>query len=366
VRVIVSGYYGFGNAGDEAVLAGIIAGMTEAAPGSEFVVLSGDPGLTAEMHRVRSIPRFDLRGLRGELAEAGLLISGGGSLFQDATSARSCLYYLHVIRQALKAGVPVIVLGQGIGPLRRRWLRALVGFYLRRVLGVAVRDSASARELERLGVKRSQVRVAGDLSLAMPLPDTQAVTRALRGLGIGEDESVLAVAPRTWRVHGASDELIRGLASAVQRAAAQLQPQPRIALFPMQRPQDDEAARAIADAVGGTVVGATLPPPIMAGIISTARVVVAMRLHALIFAAMGGTMPVAISYDPKVDAFMSDLGLRAASVADHIDHERIASTIVEAWNADAAARGRVRQAMEERRAAVRAVFRWAAETARRG
>ena len=364
MRVIVSGYYGFGNVGDEAMLAGIIAGMRDAADDAEFVILSGNPASTSTVHGVRAIARFDLRALRRELAEADLLISGGGSLFQDATSARSCLYYLYVIRQALKARVPVMVLGQGIGPLRRRFLRALTGFYLRRVQGIAVRDSESARELQRLGVREPAVRVAADLSLAMPFPAAEDVSRAYGDLGVRDGEPVLAVAPRTWRVRGLGAEFAAPFASAIGRAVVQIEPAPRVVVFPMQRPRDDEVCRAVAETVGGISVEAQLPAPLVAGMMRRARAVVAVRLHALIFAAMGGSMPVAVSYDPKVQAFMADLGLPTAATTDRLDEERLTAAVVEAWNADDAARERVRRMLEERRDVVLDVFRWAAETAR--
>jgi len=364
VRVIVSGYYGFGNVGDEAMLAGLMAGMKEAAGDAEFVILSGNPASTSAVHGVRAIARFDLRALRRELVDADLLISGGGSLFQDATSARSCLYYLYLIRQALKARVPVMVLGQGIGPLRRRWLRALTGFYLRRVQGIAVRDSESARALQRLGIGGPAVRVAADLSLAMALPAAGDVSRAYGDLGVRDGEPVLAIAPRTWRIQGVGAEFAAPLARAIGRAVSQIEPRPRVVVFPMQRPRDEEVCRDVAEAVGGISVEAQLSAPLLAGMMGRARTVVAVRLHALIFAAMGGSMPVAVSYDPKVQAFMADLGLPAAATTDRLDEERLATAIVEAWNADGAARERVRRILEERRDVVRDVFRWAAETAR--
>lgn len=365
MRVIVSGYYGSGNAGDEAMLAGIIAGMREAAGETDFAVISRRPELTAQMHGVHSIGRTDARGLGRELRASNLLISGGGNLFQDATSARSCLYYLWVVHRALRAGVPVMALGQGVGPLRRRWLRALVRRYLNRAQGIVVRDSESARELARLGITRAPVRVAGDLSLAMPPPAAEDASRAYSDQGVRDNEPVLAVAPRTWRIRSAGVEFAAPFARAIARAVSQIEATPRVVVFPMQRPQDEEACRAVAGAVGGISVEAQVSPALLAAMLGRARAVVAVRLHALIFAAAGGAMPVAVSYDPKVRAFMDDLGLTTAANVAGVDEQRLASAIIAAWNAGDAARAKLRRAMEERRGAVREAFRWAAETTRR-
>ena len=364
MRIIVSGYYGFGNAGDEAMLSGIISGMRDATPDPQFTVLSGDPDHTSRTHQVESIGRFDFGSLRQVLCDADLLISGGGNLLQDVTSVRSCLYYLAIVRQALKARVPVMLLGQGIGPLRRRWLRALAACYLRRVRGIVVRDSQSALELERWGVDASMVRVCGDLSLAMRLPEEDAIAQAYRDIGVCDGEPVLAVAPRTWRIRDLGSDFVSRLASALKQAVSALEPPARVVLFPMQRQHDDGPCAALARATGGIVAPAEMAPSLLAAVVGHARAVVAMRLHALVFAATGGAVPVAISYDPKVEAFMNDIGLAVAASAAHINEDRLASAIVEAWDADAECRSALRQAMAQRRRTVLETFRWAAETAR--
>jgi polysaccharide pyruvyl transferase WcaK-like protein len=276
----------------------------------------------------------------------------------------TCLYYLAVIRQALRARVPVVLLGQGIGPLRRRWLRAFARRYLRGVRGIVVRDSQSAVELQRLGVDAASVRVGADLSLAMKLPGQSAVGQAYRDIGVGEGEPVLAVAPRTWRVRALDSDFLPGLASALNRAIPAFEPPARVVFFPMQRPHDDEPCAALAGAVGGIIASAEMPPPLLAAMVGSARAVLAMRLHALIFAAMGGAAPVAVSYDPKIEAFMSGVGLAVAGNAAHIDERHLACAITDAWQTDAEHRTALRQIMAQRREALLENFRWIAETAR--
>jgi len=338
--------------------------MRQAAADAELTVIAGDPAAVARDHGVHSIGRFDMRALRRELGRAQLLISGGGNLFQDSTSARSCLYYLAIVDQALKAGVPVAVLGQGIGPLRRRWLRALVRRYLNRVQAVAVRDSQSARELERMGVKSTPVRVTADPSLAMTPADSEQVAQAWSSIGVRQDEPVLAVAPRTWRVRALRGEFLARLGSAIRQATRSLHPPAQIVVFPMHRPRDDAACADLADAVGGIAAHDEIPTQTLAGMMGAARAVIGMRLHALIFAAMGGAMPIAVSYDPKVEAFMADLDLTTAATAADLEEDRLASAIADAWHADADARASIRRTMDERRQTVRDMFRWATQLAR--
>ena len=46
MRLIISGYFGFGNTGDEAILAGTLATLRGLEPGLEVTVASGDPAGT--------------------------------------------------------------------------------------------------------------------------------------------------------------------------------------------------------------------------------------------------------------------------------------------------------------------------------
>ena len=124
-KIILSGYYGFDNAGDEAVLAALCQILRNRLPEAQLVALSAKPEQTAAALDVRAVNRWDKAALRAELQDAALFCSGGGSLLQDVTSVRSVWYYTSLLRLAQKQGVPTIVLAQGLGPLRTglgRWL----------------------------------------------------------------------------------------------------------------------------------------------------------------------------------------------------------------------------------------------------
>lgn len=97
-HIAVSGYYGFENFGDEAILSVLVKELKQ--QGYYVTVFSKSPEKTGLKLGVNSVYTFDLKKLLKTLKESDVLISGGGSLLQDATSLKSLLYYLFVICSA--------------------------------------------------------------------------------------------------------------------------------------------------------------------------------------------------------------------------------------------------------------------------
>ncbi|MDQ7859012.1 MAG: polysaccharide pyruvyl transferase CsaB [Armatimonadota bacterium] len=296
----MSGYYGFGNLGDEAVLAGLLAELRARAPRARLVVLSADPPATEALHRVEAVGRAPVavwQAVRG----ARLVVCGGGSLVQDATSARSAVYYLGVMMAAARRGVPVAVVGQGVGPLRRPWVRRLAARAFAGVRVLSVRDAASARALRQLGVT-SEIHLGADLAALTPRPDPQRVRRILAAEGLDRANARVGVAVRAWPGMRSPAEIGRGIRRVAETYGA------RVAVFPFDLARDREISEEVAAAAAGRVVPVPDPRDLL-GVVGAMDVMVAVRLHGLIFAALGGVPAVAVAYDPKVSAFAAEVGL---------------------------------------------------------
>lgn len=293
MRVLLSGYYGFGNLGDEAILEALVRGLSDR--GHEVEVLSGDPPATRAHHGVAAAGRY--ASLPLALGRADALVSGGGGLLQDATSSMSLRYYLGVVRAARAIGLRTVVFGQSIGPLTDRGRRA-VGRALRGI-PVAVRDEPSRALLEALGVEAQRV---ADVALTLDPP-------AARG-GAG-----LLLIPRA-DVDGARDAL-----AALGRSVAGDGVPVAVAAF--QHGDDAHDADALAEAVPGArrIRVATAGDALAA--CAAADGVASVRLHGLIFAARAGTPHVGVAYDPKVDGFLRSSGGSAVHVP--VEEEALAA-----------------------------------------
>ncbi|NBC73492.1 polysaccharide pyruvyl transferase family protein, partial [Paenibacillus sacheonensis] len=181
-RVVISGYYGYRNSGDEAVLKSILFALAEegAAQGIRIVpvVLSIDPASTTEMYGVEAAHRMRFGDLLRAIRGSDGLISGGGSLLQDATGAKTIPYYTGVIKLAQLLGKPTFIYAQGIGPVNRRWMDRLIRGVMKRSAYVSVRDAESADLLGRMGVSRDRIDVVPDPVMALPLPAAQPLAGA--------------------------------------------------------------------------------------------------------------------------------------------------------------------------------------------
>ncbi len=309
-RIAVSGYYGFKNAGDEAVLAGLISAIRQAPGGDsvEITALSIDPESTRAEHKIQSAHRYKIGPLLSTLASTDLLLSGGGSLLQDVTSSHGIFYYLGVVRAAQIMGKKTMFVAQGIGPLNLPRSRKLTAFVANRCDAITVRDPASADLLREIGVTRPEIVVTADPALLLEQPQIERLPQ-------------IGYSVRKWS--SSADQI----STAVQNVfKSTLRDVPINCL--LMSPED--------------VIIAGFPQPgswrgnggylALAKQIASCELIIGMRLHSLILAAANGVPSVALSYDPKVNAFMEMTG-QGDMIYDLSDNdpEKLAGMIENAW-----------------------------------
>ncbi len=322
-KIVINGYYGMGNAGDEAVLACALEGISKAAPGSEITVLSGNPGYTERVYGVRSVKRMGLHALR-EIASSDLYVSGGGSLLQDVTSAASAMYYVALMLIARVMGRKYAVFANGVGPLKRGWVRWFAKAAIDGASSVSVRDPGSLRLLEEIGVTRRDILLTADPVFAINPADADAVLEAVESCEgrdvadkVKDNSGKLAVLSlRPWMG-------LDGGMEALSRMVGMLRENGRYPVgLALQPDSDREPLLALSSACREAfpVVSCEFHPKIAAGLIKMADVTVGMRLHSLIISASQGVPAFGISYDPKVDSLFNMMPLgRSIKVEELMD-----------------------------------------------
>jgi polysaccharide pyruvyl transferase CsaB len=307
-KAVLCGYYGMGNAGDEALLVSLLQMLPESV---EPIVLSGNPQSTKKSYGVTSCHRKSTFALLKILSQSDVFIWGGGSLMQDATSIASPIYYAGLMALAQQRGLKTIAWAQGIGPLNKPLTRWLTKQVLWGCNAISVRDQASAQLLSNWHIEPI---IAPDPVWALesktppPLPDT--------------DKSMVAVVLRSHPL--LTPERLQTLISALQDF--QTKSNSFILLIPFQPAQDQAIAEQIATQISQNIkIMSVAHPQQLKGLFKKVTMAIGMRLHSLIMAAAEGCRCFALSYDPKVSQLMAELKLPGYELQDLPDEPEIIS-----------------------------------------
>lgn len=309
---VICGAYGFDNAGDDAILAAIVASLRRLDSSLPITVLARQPQKTEAGFDVEAVHPFrPLKWLRA-MGSASLFISGGGSLLQDATSRRSLFFYLTTIRLAKRLGCRVMLYGCGIGPLRHERSRRKTAETLNACADViTLRDGDSLALLQGLSVIKPRLLLAAD-----PVFSLEPIK--------GERERRFGVSLRPCP---GFNEKLPMMAAAVRHVYETYRLAP---VFFCLGPGDREAARRVCGLLTDIPCSISADP----GRVGKMSLVLSMRLHGIIFALCGGAPAAGISYDPKIDALCREAGLPALSL-DALTEEEAARIIDEAARLDA-------------------------------
>ena len=317
-NVVMSGYYGFSNTGDDAILESICQGVRAASDEVELTVLSKDPELTRKQYGLNAVPRFNFLKVISALKKSDLLLSGGGSLLQDTTSTRSLVYYLSVMNLARMLGKPVMLYANGIGPVRKDANRSRVRKVVEQAAAVTLRDHSSAQELREMGVKRPDLLVTADPVFRLESADPARAKQLLAQTGLPEGRDFVAVSVRDW---AAAEKFPAGMAALCDHLRREYDAE---VLFMLMQPEVDRGmTEAVRKEMQETSYVLDVPstPREMMAVLGQAKLCLAMRLHTLIFAARMAVPTLGLVYDPKVASFLQELELPSAGDVEHFDAE---------------------------------------------
>ena len=163
--LLLCGYYGENNLGDDALL---LVLLQQIPAGFSLLITANDQeALRALAPMADGVPRRSLGSVLAAVGRADALILGGGSLLQDSTSLRSLIYYLLLIVTARIQRRPILLWGQGLGPLNRPTSRWLVRQVLPLCTAASWRDRSSL-ERSRRWAPRLPAQMAPDPVWQMP------------------------------------------------------------------------------------------------------------------------------------------------------------------------------------------------------
>lgn len=301
--VVVSGYYGFDNLGDEAILEELTTELKQVVSPSNIVVLSANPEETAAKMGTRSLFRMEILPLIQHLQRAQLFISGGGGLFQNTKTVGSVLYYGMQVMLAKTLGAQVMIYAQGIGPLNGKLAEWITKQAFSVADVVAVRDANSKELLDSWNIDSILTADPVWCLEAKPLPDD--IEQQLRALPTGK---LIGLSLR--ESHNFTDAHLDAFVGAMLATAPD---NAHVLLLALQAEQDRNVLQQFATqwrAAGRECTALNTDslkyPSQWITLLGRCQVVVAMRLHALIMALKAGVAVAGLAYDPKVSSVLAE------------------------------------------------------------
>jgi polysaccharide pyruvyl transferase CsaB len=321
-RVFITGYYGFGNIGDEAILAAMVVHLRELCPDLQITATSATPEATAASLGIDAILWSSTYAMLEAVRIADLVIIGGGGIFHDywginpasflTDDHEAITFYAAPAAMAILFDKPVMLYAVGVGPLFSNHAQKFTKFTCDAAAAITVRDAASGRILESIGVVPDRVTITADPVFGLAVPQDIAVTSvetkrpriavALRQWSFGVD-------PSFWE-----QELAAGLDLFLDQHSGE------VLFVPFQRlksiPEDDTFIARRVQALmrhkdRSSVHTSDVSPQQMATILRSCDLIVGMRLHSLILGMLSNVPLLALSYDAKVEQAMESAGLQS-------------------------------------------------------
>lgn len=328
-HVIISGYYGFKNIGDDAMLKAIIDNLKLYHEDIKIMVLSKNPLETRQTYNVDSINRFNILKIINVMGKSKLFLNGGGNLLQDNTSTRSLIYYLGMIWLAKKMDMKTMIYANGIGPLNKKSNRRLTKAVVNQVDVITLREELSYKEIQNLNIEKPRVFLTADPAVTIEAEVKEEIDEIFAKENINPNEKLIGFSVRKWSDYEKYQTVIARVADYVYENYGA-----KPLFIPMHYPSDLLIIDNIVAKMKNKcyVIRNKYSVPQMLGIIGRTQLLIGMRLHALIFAASRKVPLVGLVYETKVEGFMKYINQPSAGHVSSLEFEKIAEIVDYVWN----------------------------------
>ncbi len=315
MSIVIAGYYGFGNAGDELILLSLIRRLLREDPNETLTVLSKTPDETHRDFGVLAVDRWRPWTWIVPFLQAKRFVLGGGGLLQETSGPLNHLYYLSLLVIAKLFGCTTEVRAIGVDPIGRPFNR----FWTRWVFHhwtdeISVRDEESRQALEDAGVERAisvQADPVSELAVDRSSQTTDRIAIAL--------SPSLSAADRVHEVAGLCNRISERLQCAIDF----------LVFFPA---EDEAMARHIAgETSAANQVRVWQNPRDLLSWVPSYSLVVGSRFHALVLAAACEIPFVGWGEQKKVENFCRTRHMPYANTARGWEEESLLSQIADLY-----------------------------------
>ncbi len=288
--ILLLGYYGFKNSGDDALLLSIIQQLKKTDSGISLCVLSFNAEETKKQFGIDAVDRNNILSVIKAIKSSKMLIVGGGTLIQDSTSTKSLIYYLAVIRLAQMFKKKVMLYANGIGPVKEENIK-ITKRILNKVDLITLREELSLEELKKIGVDKPQIIVTADSVFGIDYDKKTC-----------EKNKYQLVSVRNHK------RLSKSFCADIARLCDEMYEKHNIStvFIPFQKKNDTEITEQIMALMKSEseVFDTECDFSELMALIENATLCIGMRLHSLIYSVISKVPCVGLVYDQKVKAFM--------------------------------------------------------------
>lgn len=367
--IYMTGGWGYGNRGDNAILAGTLKLLSAIRTDFDVNLTSYSPLEIAEMHGMAAAPSLHrqvvlqsrlpgwitrrlrherlldgleeyvngsstmpevLRGQRRMIESSELVVLSGGGYLNDQWRSM-LLAQCALIRISHEIGKPQVILGQTIGPFGNGAAFDYLRKYLPLVDKVLVRDQGSFQVATRAGVGRSTLRQIADMATLLTFSPASPASHS--GITVGV---MVQNYRRSYGPMGANSNPKFNRKSYFRAVLEVLKmvglAGVRFRLIPSttwDEPLLGELHREITRSgfESDIIVSPTLSDYVIS--CQTVDVMFSTNMHPIILASTAGKPSVALAYSFKVDDYMDSIGLRDfVHRIDNFDPENVAADIL--------------------------------------
>lgn len=318
--VMICGYYGKNNFGDDITLRTLVKNTKAAIGPFRPIVLTHHAKPYREDNFI-CIHRFNLPKIIHYMKKTKCLVLGGGSLLQDATSNRSFLYYTTILRLAIRSKCRTMLYGNGIGPVGKARHQKTLQKLLNRVDIIALRDDKSLELVTALGIDPAKVMQTADETFTMDptqftLPDNSVL------------QQLQSMPQKKLLINLRQNKNAAQYAVAIEKVCEQNDLVP--VLMPIYYKQDIDSLRKLKKSlrIPSLLIDQPLSGQETIAVLQQCDTVLAERLHLIIFSALLQKPFVALSYDPKVSAMADQLQMSRYCIAtEQADAQLLLNTL---------------------------------------
>lgn len=329
--VVIAGYYGFGNVGDEAVLTAMLTDLQEVSPGVKFTVLSEEPAETVARYGVKALKWRDLASVLKCIEESDLLLVGGGGLFNCylkydtsllLTPQSNSLFSVFTFSLPLFAHLlekPCMIYGVGASRFLSEEAKYDARWAVELASACTVRDAGSKQILVELGCNGDRIEVTADPAFRLPNAPTPRIEEIRTHEQIPNSRPLIGVSLRNWDFYGSRERTEREVALALSRFIDSYKATVLFIPFDTNTSlgelgNDRTIIERVIEKINRSehvvVLQANYTPGEISGLIAQCDIFLGMRLHSLILSIKNGVPCLGLLYDPKVKNMMAMAGLK--------------------------------------------------------